>query len=282
MLRIIISPAKKMNVFDDYHCALTTPVYLERTKELLELLKQKSLPQLQTLWQCSDKLAQENYDRLHTYHLDSQLTPALLAYEGIQYQYLSPQVFSDSQWQYVNDSLRILSGFYGILRPTDGVIPYRLEMQAKLDTASAHGLYDFWGGSLCEELIRTDDGAAASGKAASPQTAAQAAASDNSVKTNDANADSLEIINLASAEYSRAVLTFIPSHIRCVTCVFGELKDRKVKVKATQAKMARGEMVRWAAENQIMHSQDLKAFHSLNYRFQPELSEEEKLVFIRQ
>lgn len=282
MLRIIISPAKKMNVFDDYHCALTTPVYLERTKELLELLKQKSLPQLQTLWQCSDKLAQENYDRLHTYRLDSQLTPALLAYEGIQYQYLSPQVFSDSQWQYVNDSLRILSGFYGILRPTDGVIPYRLEMQAKLDTASAHGLYDFWGGSLCEELIRTDDGAAASGKAASPQTAAQTAASDNTVKTDDANADSLEIINLASAEYSRAVLPFIPSHIRCVTCVFGELKDGKVKVKATQAKMARGEMVRWAAENQIMHSQDLKAFHSLNYRFQPELSGEEELVFIRQ
>lgn len=201
MLKTILSPAKKMNVYDEYPCELTVPVFLDKTNILMKLLKEQSLSDLQKLWQCSDKLAQENYQRLHTYHLSQNMTPALLAYEGIQYQYISPSVFSDMQWEYVNRHLKILSGFYGILRPTDGVIPYRLEMQAKLKTNTFQGLYAFWGSSLYEELSRegTD-----------------------------------EIINLASAEYSKAVLPYIPPHIHCVTCIFGEMINGKVKVKATR------------------------------------------------
>lgn len=249
MLKIILSPAKKMNVYDEYPCELTVPVFLDKTNILMELLKEQSLSDLQKLWQCSDKLAQENYQRLHTYHLSQNMTPALLAYEGIQYQYISPSVFSDMQWEYVNRHLKILSGFYGILRPTDGVVPYRLEMQAKLKTNTFQGLYAFWGSSLYEELSRegTD-----------------------------------EIINLASAEYSKAVLPYIPPHIHCVTCIFGEMINGKVKVKATQAKMARGEMVRWMSEKQVTTSGDLTGFSSLSYHYRPELSTQEELVFIKE
>lgn len=249
MLKIILSPAKKMNVYDEYPCELTVPVFLNKTNILMELLKEQSLSDLQKLWQCSDKLAQENYQRLHTYHLSQNMTPALLAYEGIQYQYISPSVFSDMQWEYVKQHLKILSGFYGILRPTDGVIPYRLEMQAKLKTNTFKGLYAFWGSSLYEELSRegTD-----------------------------------EIINLASAEYSKAVLPYIPPHIHCVTCIFGEMLNGKVKVKATQAKMARGEMVRWMSEKQITTSKALTKFTALSYHYRSELSTPEELVFIKE
>ena len=249
MLKIILSPAKKMNVYDEYPCELTVPVFLDKTNILMKLLKEQSLSDLQKLWQCSDKLAQENYQRLHTYHLSQNMTPALLAYEGIQYQYISPSVFSNMQWEYVNRHLKILSGFYGILRPTDGVIPYRLEMQAKLKTNTFQRLYAFWGSSLYEELSRegTD-----------------------------------EIINLASAEYSKAVLPYIPPHIHCVTCIFGEMINGKVKVKATQAKMARGEMVRWMSEKQVTTSGELTGFSSLSYHYRPELSTPEELVFIKE
>lgn len=249
MLKIIVSPAKKMRICEEYPCGLTEPVFLSKTEQLLEFLKKQSITELQALWQCSDKLAQANFQRLHTYHLSQQTTPALLAYEGIQYQYLSPSIFSDTQWEYVNQHLRILSGFYGILRPTDGVIPYRLEMQAKLKTDTFQGLYDFWGDLLCEELTGEDTD---------------------------------ELINLASAEYSKAVLPYLPAHIRCVTCIFGELLNGKVKVKATQAKMARGEMVRWMAEKQIKTAAGLTAFSSLSYRYHPELSATNELVFIKE
>ena len=95
MLKIIVSPAKKMRICEEYPCGLTEPVFLSKTKHLLEFLKKQSITELQALWQCSDKkLAQANFQRLHTYHLFSADAPALLAYEGIQYQYLSPFFFS--------------------------------------------------------------------------------------------------------------------------------------------------------------------------------------------
>lgn len=249
MLKIIISPAKKMILWDEDPCKLTTPVFWKEAGYLLKLLKGKSLSQLQALWQCSERLALENYELLHQADLSCNLTPALLAYKGIQYQYMAPAVFSEVQWRYVQQRLRILSGFYGILTPTDGVVPYRLEMQARLNTASFKGLYDYWGDSLYEELVK---------------------------------GGTTDIVNLASAEYSRAVLPYLSSKIRCVTCVFGEMVKGKIKVKATQAKMARGEMVRWMAENQITSPQELCSFHSLDYCFHPELSGKDTFVFLKE
>ena len=89
------------------------------------------------------------------------------------------------------------------------------------------------------------------------------------------------IVNLASAEYSKAILPYVTRPVRVVTCVFGEWIAGKVKVKGTQAKMARGEMVRWMAENQVEDVQELKQFEGLGYRFHPELSSEEEYVFLK-
>lgn len=127
-MKIIISPAKKMNVIEEFEGTLTKPSLLDETSILCQALKKLTFHQLQALWKCSQKLAAVNYERLQNMDLKTNLSPALLAYEGLQYQYMAPQIFTGSQWEYVLHNLRILSGFYGVLKPFDGVVPYRLEM----------------------------------------------------------------------------------------------------------------------------------------------------------
>ena len=151
-MRIIISPAKKMNVDTDSLPCRGLPAFLPRTELLYERLRGMSYQELKSLWKCNDQIAKLNFERLQAMDLRRNLTPAILAYEGIQYQYMSPSVFTDGELAYVEEHLRILSGFYGVLRPFDGVTPYRLEMQAKLAVDGCKDLYAFWGGKLARRL----------------------------------------------------------------------------------------------------------------------------------
>ena len=130
-MRIILSPAKRMNEDLDTLAPQGLPIYIGHTEEILSWLREQSQESLQKLWKCNDKIAAQNVERLEHMDLYSRLTPALLSYEGIAYQYMAPVVFEDAQFDYVQKHLRILSGFYGVLRPMDGVVPYRLEMQTK-------------------------------------------------------------------------------------------------------------------------------------------------------
>ena len=245
-MRIIISPAKKMNVDTDSLEWLSLPVFLPYTEKLCTELKSMSYEQLKKLWKCNDQIAALNVERLKDMELEKSLTPAILAYEGIQYQYMAPGVFNDAELDYVQDRLRILSGFYGLLRPFDGVVPYRLEMQARLSVDGAKDLYSYWGNMLAEKLFQETDC----------------------------------IINLASKEYSLCVSKHLKENIRFITCVFGEEKDGKIIEKGTMCKMARGEMVRYMAEKQIAKPEDIKDFDRLNYSFSPEKSDDNNYVFI--
>lgn len=246
-MKIIISPAKKMNVDTDNLAWRDLPMFLEQTGEILENLREMDYDDLKNLWKCSDKLARENAERVSAMDLQSQLTPAILAYEGIQYQYMAPTVFSDKEYDYIQEHLRILSGFYGLLKPFDGVVPYRLEMQAKLKIGNAKDLYAYWGNLLAEELA----------------------------------ADTDCIINLASKEYSSAIAKHLPENVRMITCVFGEEVNGKIVEKGTLCKMARGEMVRRMAEQGIMLPEELKTLELSNYRFVEELSDERQYVYIK-
>lgn len=246
-MRIIISPAKKMNVDTDNFAVEALPRFLADTERLKEAMQAMSDRELQTLWKCNDAIAKLNVERLRDMDLWRNLTPAILSYEGIQYQYMAPGVMETGQMDYLREHLRILSGFYGLLRPFDGVTPYRLEMQARLAMDSAKGLYAFWGGHLAEQLSAETDW----------------------------------VLNLASKEYSRAVEPHLPPGIRFLTCTFGEWKDGKVIEKGTMCKMARGQMARWLAENRIEKADDIRAFSDLNYHFDPELSNEDHFVFIK-
>lgn len=247
-MRIIISPAKKMIVDTDSFPTEGLPVFLPRTERLLAVLRDMSSAQLQALWKCNDAIAALNVERLAAMDLSRSLTPAILSYEGIQYRYMAPTVFERSQLDYIRDHLRILSGFYGLLRPFDGVTPYRLEMQAKLAVDGCRDLYAFWGGALAEALAAETD----------------------------------LVVNLASKEYSKAVSPHLPSSVTFLTCTFGEEKDGKVVEKGTMCKMARGEMVRWMAEHNIHQAEELQAFRQLGYVFSPAHSDPQHYVFLKE
>lgn len=247
-MRIIISPAKKMNADPDSMHILGMPVFLDQTEVLLMHLRRLSREELKKLWKCNDSILELNISRLEAMDLRHRLTPALLAYEGIQYRYMAPGVFTNQEFAYVQEHLRILSGFYGILRPFDGVAPYRLEMQAKLKTDGAEDLYRFWGSGPAEVLASETD----------------------------------LVLNLASEEYSSCISRHLPHSVRFLTCVFGEEKEGRVIEKGTLCKMARGEMVRWLAENQITAPESIKNFHRLDYRYSQAHSRENTYVFLKE
>ena len=246
-MRIIISPAKKMNIDTDSFLAESTPQFLEDAKRLLTVLQGMDRDQLRKLWKCSDALVELNARRLQATDLSQAKTPAILAYEGIQYQYMAPSVMDTQSLSYLGEHLRILSGLYGILRPFDGVIPYRLEMQAKLSVDGCKDLYGFWGSRLAEQLARESD----------------------------------FVLNLASQEYSKAVKPYLPQSVNFITCIFGELIQGKPTEKGTLCKMARGQMVRWLAENQIATPEEVRSFGQLGYRFSPDWSDDTEFVFLK-
>ena len=243
-MKIIISPAKKMNVDTDTLAPSGLPVFLEETEQLMEWMRRLSLAEAKALWKCNDRIAEQNYRRFQEMDLRRNLTPAVIAYEGIQYQYMAPAVFGGAETEYIQEHLRILSGFYGVLKPFDGVVPYRLEMQAK--ASEAGDLYRFWGEKLYREA-----------------------------------ADEV-MLNLASKEYSRCIEKYLRPENLFLTVTFGELIGGKVKQKGTFAKMARGEMVRYLAENQVEEPQGIKGFDRLDYHFAEELSTETEYVFLKQ
>ena len=247
-MRIIISPAKKMVVDIDSFAPLSVPQFLPEARQLLSALRAMSPGELQALWDCSDAIAARSMEQLAQADLDRCLTPALMAYRGIQYQYMAPGVLEAQQLAYLQEHLRILSGFYGILRPFDGVAPYRLEMQAPLALDGHRDLYRFWGDRLAAQLGR----------------------------------EAQLVVNLASKEYSRAVEPHLPHSTTFLTCVFGEAKGDKVVEKGTLCKMARGEMVRWMAEQQVTQAEALRDFQGLGYRYCPCRSTAERYVFLRE
>ena len=247
-MKIIISPAKKMNIDNDSLVHQDLPVFLNRTELLCKRLKNMSYDELKALWKCNDKIATVNVERLQYMDLRRNLTPAILSYEGIQYQYMAPSIFTEDEFSYIQEYLRILSGFYGVLRPFDGVVPYRLEMQTKLTMDEAKDLYAFWGDSIAKYLFAETDC----------------------------------IINLASKEYSLCVSKHLPETVHFITCVFGEMKDGKIIEKGTICKMARGEMVRYMAENHIEEPEKIKMFSRLNYKYSEEHSDDCTYIFLLQ
>ncbi len=245
-MRIIISPAKKM-VGEAEFASEGLPVFIDRAERLRQYVCALTYAEQQALWACSDAIAEQNAERFAHMDLRRNLVPALLAYDGIQYAYMAPAVFEDGHFAYVQKHLRILSGFYGVLKPFDGVVPYRLEMQAKATVDGCKNLYEFWGNSLYREVIGEDR----------------------------------IIVNLASKEYSKAIERYLQPDDTFITCVFGELAGGKVVQKGVYAKIARGEMVRYLASIQATEPEHLKGFAWSNYAYDEARSTESSYVFLR-
>lgn len=274
MLQVIISPAKQMQVRSDAFSAQGVPPFPEKTERLVRELRsiEGSLGSegLRGLWKVNDKLLAENIERLHEFScvsrtaqlndpvLERRLSPALFSYVGIQYRSMAPDVLDGAALDWLQGHLWVLSGLYGCLRPFDAVQPYRLEMGARLAVDGARDLYEFWGSDIAKMVCGTASGL---------------------------QGNCSVVVNLASVEYSKAVVPQLPGSALCVTIVFGEeLRGDKPVQRATASKIARGSMVRWMAERGIDSVEELTRF-DVGYAYAPELSTADgrrrTLVFMR-
>ena len=236
-MKIIISPSKQMKAVDDYYFPLTQPKYVKKAQFLIDHLSKLDYEDLKITLNCSDALAKKAFLNYQNINLNTNQTPAILSYQGIQYQYMAPWVFTDDEFKYVQDHMYILSALYGILRPMDGIVPYRLEMQTKCPFS----LYDYWNDLLANSIH-----------------------------------DDL-ILNLASEEYAKV----IRKYKKIVDVRFCQIVNGKLKEKGVYVKMARGDMVRFLAQNQIDSIQEVKNFNYQNYHFSQEHSNDQMLCFIQ-
>lgn len=244
-MKIIIAPAKIMKIDRDSFPIQSKPQFLDKTQILERFLKSRSNEQLKDLWHASENVTKQSILQLENMNLDERLTPAILAFSGIQYQYMAPDLFTQPALDYIQKNLRILSGFYGMLRPFDGVCPYRLELNTKMVGFRDYSLYHFWGSDIAENLFQEDN----------------------------------IVIDLASKQYTRLVKPYLSQGRQLITVDFQELKNGKWKTVGVHAKMARGEMVRYIAEKQIKNPTDLQDFNDFEFQFEPDVSTKDHYVF---
>lgn len=244
-MKIIIAPAKIMKIDRDSFPIQSKPQFLDKTRILERFLKSRSNEQLKDLWHASENVTKQSILQLENMNLDERLTPAILAFSGIQYQYMAPDLFTQPALDYIQNNLRILSGFYGMLRPFDGVCPYRLELNTKMVGFRDYSLYHFWGSDIAENLFQEDN----------------------------------IVIDLASKQYTRLVKPYLSQGRQLITVDFQELKNGKWKTVGVHAKMARGEMVRYIAEKQIKNPTDLQDFNDFEFQFEPDVSTKDHYVF---
>ena len=251
----VISPAKKLD-WSDRDIAMTTPDMLGAAADLVQTARKLGVEQLKSLMHLSDALAKLNRDRFASYDENpakGTLRPAAFAFAGDTYQGLEVSSLDAGEISYAQDHLRILSGLYGVLRPLDGIQPYRLEMGSRLKTGLGNNLYDYWGTRLSEALN------------------AQAKATQSAV-----------LVNCASQEYFGAVDQKALA-IKVMTPQFMEDRGdgKGPRIVSFYAKKARGAMARFVVQNRLRDADALRDFDIGGYAWQKDLSTEGRPVFVR-
>lgn len=242
----VISPAKRLNE-TPVDLAMTDPVLASDAARLAKVANAMSAQDLADLMHISPNLAALNHARFAEFAKDQARYPAAFMFDGDTYAGLEVRTMSDDALRWAQSHLRILSGLYGVLRPLDGVQPYRLEMGSRLATPKGRDLYDYWGAKIATSL-----------------------ASDA------ANVGATVLVNCASVEYFGAVQGL---KLRVITPSFLEEKDGTAKIVSFWAKKARGAMARYICENHLTDPNDLRGFDIGGYRYQP--SDPDHPVFTR-
>ena len=250
----IISPAKTLDFENQIESLESKPRFKTEANKLVKELRNKSSKDLQSMMSISEKLADLNVDRFHNFSLTKRpayAKQAVYAFKGDVYRGLDVESLSQESVDYLQEHLRILSGLYGVLRPMDVIQPYRLEMGTSFSLNGYSSLYEFWGDKLAKALNK-----------------------DLKEQGNDV------IVNLASNEYFKAADRQALKG-RVVDVVFKDFNNGSYKIIAVYAKMARGMMVRYMAENKISDVEDLKGFDYEGYRYDADESADNTLVFKR-
>jgi hypothetical protein len=252
---IVISPAKTLNMEvpapSDFY---TTPQYLEKSQQIINTIKKKNTKKLEELMGISTQLAQLNYERFQKWHYPytpDEAKQAVFAFRGDVYTGLDIDSFSADQLIYTQDRLRVLSGLYGVLKPMDLILPYRLEMGTSLSIGRKRNLYEFWNAVITHEIKEA---------------------------INSQNDDIL--VNLASNEYFKSI-DKKKLNAQIITPVFKDFKNGQYKMISFFAKKARGMMSRFILQNKLTNVEDLKHFEADGYFFNDKLSTQANPTFTR-
>lgn len=250
---IVISPAKTLDLDTPPTTTLhSTPDFLDKSAQLIKVLRTRSPAQIGELMGISDKLAALNVARYDTWSKDvSDARQAVMSFDGDVYGGLDARSLTPKQLAYTQEHLRILSGLYGLLRPLDLMHPYRLEMGIKLDNKAGKDLYAFWGDAITEAL-----------------------------NVRAAETKSTALVNLASEEYFKSVRPKMLD-VPVITPIFEDYKNGKYKIISFYAKRARGLMARYAAVKGILDPVKLKRFDVDGYAFDKADSTDTSYMFRR-
>ncbi len=253
-MKIVVSPAKSLNFESELPTTKhSEPCFLSEAERLNKILKKKSAKSLSKLMSISDNLGQLNYERNQSWNLPfttENARPAAYAFNGDVYTGLDAYTISEEKLETLQNTLRILSGLYGVLKPFDLIQPYRLEMGTKLPVGKNKNLYEFWKKKVTQQL-------------------------------NSELEDGELFLNLASNEYFSAVDTKVLK-VPVITPVFKDWKNGQLKMISFFAKKARGLMTRYIIDTNAQTIDDIKGFNYEDYGFSEEHSTKpNELVFIR-
>jgi cytoplasmic iron level regulating protein YaaA (DUF328/UPF0246 family) len=252
-MKIVISPAKSLDLDSKIPTKKHTKAcFLKEAAQLNKVLKKKSRKSLSKLMNISDALADVNYERNQEWQLpftSANARPSIYTFSGAVFQGLDAFTLSEEKIETLQNTLRILSGQYGLLKPLDLMQPYRLEMGTKLPVGRNKNLYEFWKKKITTQL-------------------------------NNELEDGELFVNLASNEYYKAVDAKVLK-VPVITPVFKDLKNGEYKTIMTYAKLARGYMTRYIIDTNAKTIDDLKGFNYEGYGFSEEMSNANELVFTR-
>lgn len=248
-MKILLSPAKTLDFRSKITTEKTSELYFNKQADQLnEVLKKKSPKQLKQLMSISDKLADLNWQRNQEWEQAEQ-RQAIYAFKGDVYVGLDAYTIDKKYFDYLQQSVRLLSGQYGLLKPFDSIKPYRLEMGTNLKIGKKKNLYEFWGSQITDKI-------------------------------NEELAEKEVVVNLASHEYYNVIKPDV-INARIITPVFKDYLNGKLKFISFYGKKARGLMTRFAIDNKISNVEDIKTFNVQNYAYDASLSTEDEWVFTR-
>jgi len=252
-MKLVLSPAKSLDFESKVpNNTATQAQFLNESERINKLLKKKSAKSLSKLMSISDALGQLNYERNQEWQLPfttDNARQAIYAFSGDVYRGLDAYTIPNEKFEKLNNTVRIISGLYGLLKPTDLIQPYRLEMGTKFPVGKNKNLYEFWKNPLTKVL-------------------------------NDELEEGELFLNLASNEYFKAIDTKTLK-VPVVTCNFKDFKNGEYKTIMTFAKLARGYMARYVVDANAQTLDDVKGFNYEGYNFSERMSTETELVFIR-
>ena len=251
-MKILISPAKSLDFENNVETSISSkPIFADQALKINNTIKNLSAPDLSSLMNISPKLSELNWSRNQEFQkIDSKEKEAIFAFNGDVYDGIDANTINKSNHEKLQNSLRILSGLYGILKPFDKIKAYRLEMGTKISINGSKNLYDFWKENVTNSIV------------------------------NEANENEI-IVNLASNEYFSVIDQSLISNT-IVNPQFKDFKNGKLKIISFYAKKARGLMTRFLIDNEINNLSDIESFNSSGYMFsQNETSNPLEPVFVR-